>query len=182
MEARQDVPSLSAFLRSRVFLPSIVALLGLTVGGCQDRGDLLGVELVVFTVGQWYGVGAQGEELRFLLERDGDDAVLTAFVIELPQFADMVQGQADACAALVGAFSTFGNIEVRVPVRNAGFSFRTPNDFRVDNDGLIELTVNGRFEAQDSAVVDADVLIDPTQFLPCRSEFSVSWDMSPIGS
>ncbi len=158
------------------------SLLVLLLGGCESRGDLLGVELVVFTVGEWVGTGAQGEELRFLLERDDDEAVVTAFIVELPGLADMLEGEAAACSAVVSAFSRFGNLDISVPVRGAGFRFRTPNDFRVDNSGYIRAEVVGRFEAPDSAMVEADIQIDVTREVPCRGEFMVSWQMEPSGS
>lgn len=160
----------------------VASLLVLLLGGCDNRGDLLGVELVVFSVGEWSGIGDQGEVLRFLLERDDDEAVLTAFLVELPGLADLLQGQSEACATVVNAFSRFGNVDVRVPVRNAGFRFSTPNDFRVDNDGYIRAEVFGRFDAPDSAIVDAEINIDVSRVLPCRGEFMVSWQMEPVGS
>ncbi|MCY3928434.1 MAG: hypothetical protein OXG81_09165 [Acidobacteria bacterium] len=173
-------PPHSSGRRSVIVLAA--SLLVLLLGGCDNRGDLLGVELVVFSVGEWSGTGDQGEVLRFLLERDNDEAVLTAFLVELPGLADLLEGQSEACGAVVDAFSRFGNVDVRVPVRNAGFSFRTPNDFRVDNDGYIRARVVGRFEAPDSAVVDAEVEIDVTRQIPCRGEFMLSWQMEPVGS
>ena len=157
-------------------------MLALLLGGCDKRGDLLGVELVVFSVGEWSGTGAQGETLRFLLERDDDEAVLTAFLVELPGLADLLEGDPDACGVLVDAFGRFGNFDVRVPVRSAGFRFSTPNDFRFDNDGYIRADVVGRFEAPDSAIVEADVRIDVTRVLPCRGEFMLSWQMAPVGA
>ncbi|MCY3971225.1 MAG: hypothetical protein OXG74_14925 [Acidobacteria bacterium] len=160
----------------------VASLLVLLLGGCDKRGDLLGVELVVFSVGEWSGIGDQGEVLRFLLERDDDEAVLTAFLVELPGLADLLEGEPEACGVVVDAFSEFGNLDVRVPVRNAGFSFRTPNDFRVDNDGYIRAEVVGRFDAPDSATVDAEIDIDVTRVIPCRGEFMLSWQMEPVGS
>ena len=168
--------------RRRTAIALAASLLVLLLGGCDNRGDLLGVELVVFSVGEWSGTGDQGEVLRFLLERDDDDAVLTAFLVELPGLADLLEGQSEACGVVVDAFNRFGNVDVRVPVRNAGFSFRTPNDFRVDNDGYIRAQVVGRFEASDSAIVDAEVEIDVTRQIPCRGEFMLSWQMEPVGS
>lgn len=168
--------------RRRAAIVLAASLLVLLLGGCDKRGDLLGVELVVFTVGEWVGAGPRGEELRFLLERDDDEAVLTAFIVELPGLADMLEGEAEACSAVVSAFSRFGNLEISVPVRGAGFRFRTPNDFRVDNSGYIRAQVVGRFEAPDSATVEADIEIDVTREVPCRGEFMVSWQMEPAGS
>ena len=168
--------------RRRSAIALVASLLVLLLGGCDKRGDLLGVELVVFSVGEWAGTGDQGEVLRFLLERDDDEAVLTAFLVELPGLADLLEGESEACGVVVDAFSRFGNVDVRVPVRNAGFSFRTPNDFRVDNDGYIRAQVVGRFEASDSAIVDAEVEIDVTRQIPCRGEFMLSWQMEPVGS
>ena len=46
----------------------------------------------MFEVGQWVGTGPQGEAFRFLLERDDDEAVLTAFILELPWLADVLHG------------------------------------------------------------------------------------------
>ena len=166
----------------RVAVVLAASLLVLLLGGCESRGDLLSVELVVFAVGEWVGVGPQGEELRFLLERDDDEAVLTAIIVSLPGLADLLQGDPDACGALTGAFSQFGNLDMNVRVRGGGFRFRTPNDVRFDNDGLIEAEIVGRFDAPDSATVDADIEIDATRFFPCRGEFTVSWQMEPAGS
>ena len=168
--------------RRRSAIVLVASLLVLLLGGCDNRGDLLGVELVVFSVGEWSGTGDQGEVLRFLLERDDDEAIVTAFIVELPGLADMLEGQAEACSAVVSAFSRFGNLDISVPVRGAGFRFRTPNDFRVDNSGYIRAEVVGRFEAPDSAMVDADIEIDVTREIPCRGEFTVSWQMEPSGS
>ena len=168
--------------RRRAAIVLAASLLVLLLGGCDKRGDLLGVELVVFTVGEWVGTGAQGEELRFLLERDDDEAVLTAFLVSLPGLAEVLQGDPEACSVLVDAFSRFGNLDINVPVRGAGFRFRTPDDFRVDNDGYIRAEVVGRFDAPDSAMVDADIEIDTTRVVPCRGEFMVSWQMEPAGS
>ncbi len=168
--------------RRRATIVLAASLLVLLLGGCDKRGDLLGVELVVFTVGEWVGTGAQGEELRFLLERDDDEAVLTAFLVSLPGLADVLQGDPEACSVLVDAFSRFGNLDISVPVRGAGFRFRTPDDFRVDNDGYIRAEVVGRFDAPDSAMVDADIEIDTTRVVPCRGEFTISWQMEPAGS
>lgn len=184
MPVRDSLPSARPVDRPRRRAAIVLAasLLVLLLGGCEDRGDLLGVELVVFNVGEWVGIGPQGEELRFILERDDDEALLTAFIVDLPDLGGVLQGDTEACNALVSAFSRFGNLDMSLPVRNGGFQFRTPNDFRVDNDGLIESVFVGRFEAPDSAVVDADIEIDATRFLPCRGEFSVSWEMAPVGS
>ena len=182
MAARNPLSSLPAGRGRRVATLLTAAFLVLSVGGCENRGDLLGVELVIFTVGEWVGIGPQGEELRFLLERDDDDPVITAIIIDLPGLGDVVQGQPEACASLVNAFRRFGNLDVRVPVRGARFSFRTPGDFRFDNDGLIEVRVEGTFDSPESAMVDADFVIDATRFLPCRAEFMVSWQMEPVGS
>lgn len=168
--------------RRRSAIVLVASLLVLLLGGCDNRGDLLGVELVVFSVGEWSGTGDQGEVLRFLLERDDDEAIVTAFIVELPGLADMLEGQAEACSAVVSAFSRFGNLDISVPVRGAGFRFRTPNDFRVDNSGYIRAEVVGRFEAPDSAMVDADIEIDVTREIPCRGEFMLSWQMEPVGS
>lgn len=182
MAARNLLPSLPASRRQRVATLLAAALLALSVGGCEDRGDLLGVELVVFTVGEWVGIGPQGEELRFVLERDDDDPVITAIIIELPGLADAAQGEPEACAAVVNAFTRFGNLDVRVPVRGARFSFSTPGDFRFDNDGLIEVRIEGAFDSPESVTVDADFVIDATRVVPCRAEFMVSWQMEPVGS
>lgn len=183
MPVRDLPPSKSASRpRRRVAIVLVASLFVLLLGGCDKRGDLLGVELVVFSVGEWSGTGDQGEVLRFLLERDNDEAVLTAFLVELPGLADLLEGQSEACGVVVDAFSRFGNADVRVPVRNAGFRFRTPNDFRVDNDGYIRATFVGRFDAPDSAIVDAEVEIDVTRRIPCRGEFMLSWQMEPVGS
>jgi hypothetical protein len=179
----RDLPSARPAGRlRRAAIVVATSLFVLLLGGCEKRGDLLGVELVVFTVGEWVGTGAQGEQLRFLLERDDDEAVLTAFIVELPGLGDVLQGEPAACDQLVDAFSRFGNLEVRVPVRNAGFKFRTPDDFRVDNNGYIKAEIIGRFEAPDSAMVDADIEIDVTRELPCRGELMVSWQMAPAGA
>ena len=63
-----------------------------------------------------------------------------------------------------------------------GFRFRTPNDVRVDQDGLIEAVITGTFDSPDSAMVDAEIEIDATRFLPCRIETMASWEMEPVGS
>ncbi len=163
---------------SRLLAPLL--LFGLLA--CEDRGDLLGVELVVFTLGEWAGVGPQGEELRFILERDGDDVRVAAFLVYLPALADGATGEDEACATLVDAFTRFGNSEANVRVGSGSFRFRTPNDVRVDQDGLIESTFTGMFDAPDSATVDAEIVIDATRVLPCRIETSASWDVAPVES
>ena len=168
--------------RRRTAIALAASLLVLLLGGCDNRGDLLGVELVVFAVGEWAGTGAQGEELRFLLERDDDEAVLTAFLVSLPGLADVLQGDPEACNAVVNAFSSFGNLDISVPVRGASFRFRTPNDFRVDNEGYIRAEIRGSFDSPDSATVDADIEIDTTRAVPCRGEFAISWQMAPAGA
>ncbi len=178
----RDLPSARPAGRlRRAALVIATSLLVLALGGCENRGDLLGVELVIFSIGEWVGVGPQGEELRFVLERDDDEAVLTAFIVNLPGLGDVAQGQPEACDEMVTAFKRFGNLDVRIPLRNAGFRFRTPNDFRVDNDGYIQAEIVGRFDAPDSAMVDADIEIDVTRVLPCRAELMVSWQMEPVG-
>lgn len=158
------------------------SLLLLSLGGCKEGSDLLGVELVVFTLGEWAGSGPQGEEFRFVLERDGDDVRLAAFLVHLPGLADAAVGEPEACATLVNAFTRFGNSEANVRIREAGFRFRTPNDVRVDQDGLIEAEIMGAFESPDSAMVDAEIEIDATRFIPCRIETTVSWQVEPVGS
>jgi len=163
--------------RALLFAASLLALL---LGGCDDRGDLLGVELAVFTLGEWAGTGPQGEEFRLILERDGDDVVLTAFLVTLPGLRDAATGQDEACGALVDAFTRFGNSNANVRIRGGEFRFRTPNDFRVDSDGLIEADVVGRFESPDSATVDADIEIDATRFVACRVELTASWVVEPV--
>ncbi|MYB20181.1 MAG: hypothetical protein F4Y16_14530 [Holophagales bacterium] len=158
------------------------SLLLLSFGGCDNRGDLLGVELVVFTLGEWAGTGPQGEEFRFILERDDDDVRLAAFLVNLPGLADAAVGESDACATLVNAFTSFGNSNANIRIREAGFRFRTPNDVRVDQDGLIEAVITGSFDSSESAMVDAEIEIDATRFLPCRIETMVSWQVEPVGS
>ena len=108
------------------------SLLLLALGGCDKRGDLLGVELVVFTLGEWAGTGPQDEEFRFILERDDDDVRLAAFLVHLPGLADAAVGEPEACATLINAFTRFGNSNANIRIREAGFRFRTPNDVRVD--------------------------------------------------
>ena len=158
------------------------SLLLLSLGGCDKRGDLLGVELVVFTLGEWEGTGPQGEEFRFILERDDDEVTLAAFLVTLPGLADAAVGQPEACATLVNAFTRFGNSDANVRIRGAGFRFRTPNDVRVDQDGLIRAVITGTFDTSESAMVDAEIEIDASRFLACRIETTVSWHVAPVGS
>ena len=158
------------------------SLLLLSLGGCKEGSDLLGVELVVFTLGEWEGAGPQGEEFRFVLERDDDDVRLAAFLVHLPGLAEAAVGEPEACATLVNAFTRFGNSNANIRIRDAGFRFRTPNDVRVDQDGLIEAEIMGTFDSPDSAMVDAEIEIDATRFLPCRIETTVSWEVEPVGS
>ena len=153
----------------------------MSLGGCKEGSDLLGVELVVFTLGEWAGSGPQGEEFRFILEREGDDVRLAAFLVHLPGLADAAVGEPEACATLVNAFTRFGNSDANVRIREAGFRFRTPNDVRVDQDGLIEAEIMGAFDSPDSAMVDAEIEIDATRFIPCRIETAVSWQVEPVG-
>lgn len=180
------VPDSPPILRSshprRLAILLAASLLVLSLGGCDNRGDLLGVELVVFTLGEWAGTGPQGEEFRFILERDDDDVRLAAFLVNLPGLADAAVGESEACATLVDAFTRFGNSNANIRIRDAGFRFRTPNDVRVDQDGLIEAVITGSFDSSESAMVDAEIEIDATRFLPCRIETMVSWQMEPVGS
>ena len=180
------VPDSPPILRSshprRLATLLAASLLVLSLGGCDNRGDLLGVELVVFTLGEWAGTGPQGEEFRFILERDDDDVRLAAFLVNLPGLADAAVGESEACATLVDAFTRFGNSNANIRIRDAGFRFRTPNDVRVDQDGLIEAVITGSFDSSESAMVDAEIEIDATRFLPCRIETMVSWQMEPVGS
>lgn len=175
-------PTLRSARPRRLAFLLATSLLLLSLGGCNDRGDLLGVELVVFTLGEWAGAGPQGEEFRFVLERDDDDVRLAAFLVNLPGLADAAVGEPAACAQLVNAFTRFGNSNANIRIREAGFRFRTPNDVRVDQDGLIEAVITGAFDSPDSAMVDAEIEIDATRFLPCRIETMVSWEMEPVGS
>ncbi len=174
------IPSSSRPRRLAVLLA--VSLLLLSVGGCDDRGDLLGVELVVFTLGEWAGVGPGGEEFRFILERDDDDVRLSSFVVSLPGLADAAVGDPGACATLVNAFSRFGNTRANVRIRDAGFRFRAPTDVRVDRDGLIEALITGSFDSSKTAKVDAEIEIDATSFLACRIRTTVSWRAAPVDS
>lgn len=174
------IPRSSHPRRLAVLLAAALPLL--SIGGCDKRGDLLGVELVVFTLGEWAGTGPQGEEFRFILERDDDDVTLAAFLVNLPGLADAAVGEPEACAALVNAFTRFGNSNANIRIREAGFRFRTPNDVRVDQEGLIEAVITGTFDSSESAVVDAEIEIDATRFLPCRIETMVGWQMEPVGS
>lgn len=172
----------SSHPRRLAVLLAAASLLLLSLGGCDNRGDLLGVELVVFTLGEWSGTGPQGEEFRFILEREDDDVRLAAFLVNLPGLADAAVGEPEACATLVNAFTRFGNSNANIRIREAGFRFRTPNDVRVDQDGLIEAVITGSFDSSESAMVDAEIEIDATRFLPCRIETMVSWQMEPVGS
>lgn len=172
----------SSHPRRPAILLAAACLLLLSLGGCDNRGDLLGVELVVFTLGEWAGTGPQGEEFRFILERDDDDVRLAAFLVNLPGLADAAVGESEACATLVNAFTSFGNSNANIRIREAGFRFRTPNDVRVDQDGLIEAVITGSFDSSESAMVDAEIEIDATRFLPCRIETMVSWQVAPVDS
>ncbi len=182
MTASDSPPTRPARRLRRPAVLLAASLLLLSLGGCDNRGDLLGVELVVFTLGEWAGTGPQGEEFRFILERDDDDVTLAAFLVNLPQLADAAVGQPEACAQLVNAFTRFGNSNANVRIRDAGFRFRTPNDVRVDQDGLIRAVITGTFDAKDSATVDAEIEIDATRFLACRIETTASWQVAPVGS
>ncbi len=179
-------PDVPAFRRSggrrRLAVLLTLSLLLLPLGGCEDRGDLLGVELAVFTLGTWSGAGPGGGEFRFVLERDDDDVRISAFLVSLPGLADAAVGDSAACATLVNEFTRFGGADANIRVRNGGFRFRTPNDVRVDRNGLIEATIVGTFDAPDSATVDAEIEIDATRFLACRIETKVSWQVEPVGS
>ena len=182
MSVRDRVPTPLAGRRCRAVAALAVALVALPFVACEGRGDLLGVDLAVFEIGEWSGIGAQGEEFRFFLEREEDDVMLTAFIVNLPALADSAQGQPEACGTLVDAFSSFGNVGADIPIRNGGFRFRTPDDVRVDNDGLIESVITGTFDAPDSAMVEAEIEIDATRFIACRIELMASWQMEPVGS
>ena len=161
----------------------LAVAVGLTLESCDQRGDLLGVELAVIRIGEWHGFGPEGEELVFVLDHDGDDVILTSFGVSLPGLLNALFGQPEACDLILAAFSTFGNGQIDVPVRDGAFRFRTPGDFRFDNDGLIRSEVVGRFDAAESGTVDAEIEIDATRFgLPCRGEFTVSWQVAPTSS
>ena len=180
MSAQESHPTPGS--RRRLAVLAAAAALLLSLGGCEDRGDLLGVELVVFALGEWSGVGPDGEEFRFVLERDDDEVRLAAFVVHLPALADAAVGEAESCATVVNAFTRFGSSAADVRISGSGFRFRTPNDVRVDQDGLVEAVITGSFDAPDSAMVDAEIEIDATRFLPCRIETTASWQVEPIGS
>ncbi len=158
------------------------SFLALLLGGCENRGDLLGVELVVFEVGLWQGTSPDGNEIRFILERDDDEAVLSLLLVNIPGLVDAVQGDPAACRELTDAFSSFIRGDLRVPLRKSGFMIRIPGDFAVDANGLVEAEIDGRFDAPDSAMVDAEIRIDASRFVPCRAEMMVSWQVEPVGS